>query len=196
MRAERGYELFVCYGAQFRLKSLTAKWIPKDRRMVGGTFIIWVLIDFLTSLLNFLQEIYGVETNVVSRRVGVFFLYLFDIIWNIPWFMFRTFNWFLLQTKSSEEFTKSLKAGVGGPSCDMICHSSLPTICPQCFYPCLPPRVVRFAYKMMLVWLCLYCPPVPNIKQFVATINLTSLNLLGNKYLGWRYSSLSSHHHR
>ena len=76
MRAERGYELFVCYGAQFRLKSLTAKWIPKDRRMVGGTFIIWVLIDFLTSLLNFLQEIYGVETNVVSRRVGVFFIFI------------------------------------------------------------------------------------------------------------------------
>ena len=60
------------------------------------------------------------------------------------------------------------------------------------FIPAFPPRVVSFAYKMMLVWLCLYCPPVPNINQFVATINLTSLKLLGNKYLGWRLSHLTT----
>ena len=125
----------------------------------GGTSIIWVLIDFLTSLLNFLQEIYGVETNVVSRSVGrelVFFIFI--------WYNFETDLCSQLLINSSyrgnhqarlQQPVWNLKAEVKAqPSCDMICHSSLLPICPQCFYPWLwpvPPRVVRFAYKLMLV---------------------------------------------
>ena len=189
----------VCWGVEFQLKSLSTKWTPKDRRMVGGTFIIWVLIDFLTSLLNFLQEIYGVETNVVSRSVGrglVFFIFIFYLI------LFETFlapdlcSQLLINSSYRRNHQKRLQT-VWRQKLKLLAVIWFVTVLSPpsaltLFIPAFPPRVVSFAYKMMLVWLCLYCPPVPNINQFVATINLTSLKLLGNKYLGWRLSHLTT----
>ena len=125
----------------------------------GGNSIIWVLIDFLTSLLNFFtRNLWGWNKcgeQECGARGGVFIFI---------WYNFETDLCSQLLINSSyrgnhqarlQQPVWNLKAEVKAqPSCDMICHSSLLPICHQCFYPWLwpvPPRVVRFAYKLMLV---------------------------------------------